>query len=400
MENEAAVVTVPEAGIDNGARCRRLLGKRILVIFHGLGLGGAERQGVLLARYLQHDMGAIVTVCGDGPPGWVARACEESSIPWRRIDLDWSGGRARKLLRLLSLGRLLRSLRPDVIVSATERPNVLCGLTWRLTGAQACIWNQGDEGIERMGRRLERLAVKLTTWFVANSDGVASFLRQELRADHRRIAVIRNGIALALAAKDRKQWRSDLSVTESTFVACMVANLHRNKDHRTLLLAWRRVLDRLPPDVCPPVLLLAGRFMESHDMLKALAYDLELGRSVRFLGVVDDIAGLWGASDLCVFSSISEGCPNGVLEAMAAGLAVVGTDTGGIREVVGETGYPYLAFPGDAEGLAERILCLMAHMELRRCLGNRNRQRVVEHFGLQQMCEETTELIARLTVTA
>ena len=66
--------------------------------------------------------------------------------------------------------------------------------------------------------------------------------------------------------------------------------------------------------------MLAGRFDSKYDDLLALTTDLKLQENIIFLGWVDDIPGLLSAVDICVFSSLTEGSPNGVLESMAAGL--------------------------------------------------------------------------------
>jgi glycosyltransferase involved in cell wall biosynthesis len=174
----------------------------------------------------------------------------------------------------------------------------------------------------------------------------------------------------------------------------MVATLSEYKDHATLVRAWLQVVDGLRGRGETPVLVLAGRFGQTQQALKALAFDLDLGKNVRFLGHVDDIAGLLGAVDLGVFSSRSEGSPNGVLECMAAGLPVVGTDEPGIREVIGPDGYPCLAPAGDADALAARILGLMDDPQARARLGTLNRARIEAEFSMRAMCERTASLIA------
>src|SRR5215203_7381277 len=110
----------------------------------------------------------------------------------------------------------------------------------------------------------------------------------------------------------------------------MVADLHSNKDHATLLRAWRKIVM-----TCNAVLVLAGRHDDAYESLVVLSYELGIERNVRFAGHVSDVPGLLSAVDIGVFSSLSEGCPNGVLECMAAGLAVAGTDIEGLREVTG-----------------------------------------------------------------
>jgi glycosyltransferase involved in cell wall biosynthesis len=144
------------------------------------------------------------------------------------------------------------------------------------------------------------------------------------------------------------------------------------------------------------VLLLAGSLDSSdntRDATKALAFDLGLGRSVRFLGQVKDVSGLLGAADFGVFSSRFESSPNGVLECMAAGLAVAGTDIPGVREAVGAQGYELLAPPGDAEAMAERILRLASDSALRSRVGEANRARVETEFSPRLMCERTASLM-------
>src|SRR6185503_14459628 len=170
------------------------------------------------------------------------------------------------------------------------------------------------------------------------------------------------------------------------FVGCMLANIHQNKDHDTLLRAWRIVVDNLPPRWDQAVLLLAGWLHPEADNIRTLTRELNLGDSVRFLGAVDDVAGLLSASDLGVFSSRSEGCPNGLLECMAAGLAVVGTDIEGIRQVVGEK---FLAPPGDAERLAKIILELADDPDLCATIGAANQSRIKARHNAQLMCEDT-----------
>jgi glycosyltransferase involved in cell wall biosynthesis len=161
------------------------------------------------------------------------------------------------------------------------------------------------------------------------------------------------------------------------------------------LKAWRIVIDKLGQNEKTPVLLLAGRFDQDYEMLKEMSVRMNLGESIRFLGQVKDVAGLLGAVDLGVFSSRSEGMPNGVLECMAAGLPVAATDIPCIREAVGQEGYPYLAPPGDAEALAGKILLLMQSRELRAQVGAANRRRITQEFNTQHACKQMADFISQ-----
>jgi len=97
-----------------------------------------------------------------------------------------------------------------------------------------------------------------------------------------------------------------------------------------------------------------------------------------------------------VFSSRTEGCPNGVLECMAAGLAVAATDIEGVREVVGSS--ELLAPVSDAAGLSRTILKLAADPAMCSIVGAQNRKRILQKYGARRMCEQFVEIIRRSEV--
>jgi glycosyltransferase involved in cell wall biosynthesis len=114
---------------------------------------------------------------------------------------------------------------------------------------------------------------------------------------------------------------------------------------------------------------------------------------VHFLGEVEDTGSLLRSIDLFTFSSFNEGVPNAVLEAMACGLAVAGTDYAGIREAIGDEGAVLLAPPRDAEALADRIVQAALDPELCARLGRAGQERVRAHFSIEAMCDRTVRLI-------
>jgi glycosyltransferase involved in cell wall biosynthesis len=372
-----------------------LAGIRLIIVLGPLELGGSERQALLFARYLASEQRADVQVWGTmGKPGRVAALCDEYGIPWRIVPHPWATGRVNRPKVLARFARLLRQARPDVILPYMEMPNLTCGLVWRLTGARLCVWNQRDDGIARIGTRYETLATRLTPRFIANSVHGADYLVKTLGVQPERVHVVHNGVELAPPEADRAAWRRRLGICNDCFAACMVANLTDYKDHVTLLHAWRLVVDCLKEEGRSAVLLLAGRFDTTHESLKALAFDLELGRGVRFLGQIKDVPGLLGASDAGVFCSNSEGSPNSVLESMAAGLAIAGTDIPAMREALSAENHALLAPAKDAASLAACILKLASDAEVRARLGAANRRRVEAEFSPRRMCVETLEVIA------
>ena len=114
-----------------------------------------------------------------------------------------------------------------------------------------------------------------------------------------------------------------------------------------------------------------------------------LEKYVLLAGFREDVLQLVKSADLFVMSSVTEGLGSTVLDAMAMGLAVVGTRAGGIPEAVvhGETGL--LVPPGEPKPLASSLVRLLKEPALRRQYGDAGRARVAEHFGVDRLVEGT-----------
>ncbi|MGZ4289005.1 MAG: glycosyltransferase [Gaiellaceae bacterium] len=375
-----------------------LSGRRVVFVVAGEVLGGAERNAIVLAVRFARVEGAEVTILAlDDRPGRARAVAEAEGIPWTSVRTPWRGGRRARLVSLLRVARALRRLRPDVLLPWTNPANVICGLTWRTTGAKLCIWNQCDVlGTRRFSRRLFRRALHASPIAVTTAFHAADWLVTNWGFDPRRVHVIRSEVALPVPLDDREAWRARLGLGPGDFVACMLGHLHEGKDHDTLLRAWRLVVDALQREQQNAVLLLAGRPAGTEDAVKGLAFDLDLRRHIRFLDDVDDISGLLEAVDLAVFSSRSECLGRGATEPMYAGRTVVGTDVAGIREAVGERGRKFLAAPGDVQALADVILRLAQDPEARAAVGMAN----AELVRARQGSDATSGAYARLVADA
>ena len=126
--------------------------------------------------------------------------------------------------------------------------------------------------------------------------------------------------------------------------------------------------------------------------LERLAGELELQTRVHFTGWVEDVTALLPALDIFVSSSRVEPFGLVMVEAMAAGLPVVATATGGALEIV-ENGVTGRLVPvGDWQALAEAVTSLLTNEEARRRMGELGHKRAREHFSLERMVSETEAL--------
>jgi glycosyltransferase involved in cell wall biosynthesis len=178
-----------------------------------------------------------------------------------------------------------------------------------------------------------------------------------------------------------------LGIGAEEFVLIQVARMDYLKDHATAVRTFGRVLERQPQ----ARLLLVGEGPE-RDKTQALVRERGLGNRVQFLGLRKDISRLLRAADVFLLTSVSEGIPVTVIEAMAAGLPVVATRVGGMAEVVEHHRTGLLAEARDDAGLAAAILQLTEDCAVGRRMGELGRARVEKMFTENHMHEQYLEI--------
>jgi glycosyltransferase involved in cell wall biosynthesis len=371
-----------------------LAGKKIIFLLGSMELGGAERQALYLAMYLSEHEHAMVEFWGLGALGRLTQICDEFGIPWKNHSIRFGFGLVRDFTELLRLSRLIYRSAPDVLMPYTWFPNVLSGLIWRISGCHTCIWNQRDSGVSLdPTRAIHRLAVYLTPFFISNSTHAAAFIMDRFGVNQEHVVVIPNGVRLDPPRDNRHTWRLQLGVEDNDFVGCMVANFSQLKDHVTAVRAWRLVVDKLDIYGRRAMLVLAGRDDGTVKSINSLIRKLNLEKNVCILDSVDDVSGLLASCDVGVHCSEHEGCPNAVLEEMLAGLPVVATYNDGSRKVLGVGADAFLAQHQNSDDIAQSIINLAIDNDYRVKVGNLNKQRALEMFGVEAMCSETTKFI-------
>jgi glycosyltransferase involved in cell wall biosynthesis len=382
--------------VDSTLAAPSLARRRILLVLELLDMGGAERQAVLLASGLRERHGAACSLVGLGDPGPVLDQCAAVSVPAQALGLRWTPSRRSILTNIVQFGVAARRHRPEAIVAFTTVPNVIVPSARPLTGARANLWFQHDAGLYRAPPRLERHAVRRTDLFLANGCASSDFLVNVLGIEKVRVRIVPNGVALPAPRDGPSTWRERLGLPPQAFLAVMIANIHHHKDHATLLDAWAIVRRDWPDPDRPPFLVLAGRVHDESAALVERACRPPLAPTVLVPGYVEDVAGLLSACDLGVLISHTEGLPNGVLEPMAAGLAIVATDLPGTREALGPDADALTVPPGDAPALASLLLALARDPDRRSALGSRLALRARDVFHP----DEAVRRLARAVVEA
>lgn len=370
---------------------------RVLILLDALSLGGAEKQALLFADWLQNTKGDTVEIWAFMEGDFSFKiAAERYSIKTKVI--GYFRGLARYLYpkQIRNYSKLFNYYKPDVLMSYTNQPNLLLGLVWKKTTAKTFIW--GQQGIEAAGypfeKKADKIALENTPYFISNSINGANFLKNELKVNEEKIQVVYNGPEILEPKFTRSEWRKKLGLNDNDFVTLMVAHIALRKDHETILRAWKVLIDDENLKI-KPVLLLAGIFGEGIHNLYTLMYQLDLFPYVKFLGNIEDIVGLNLASDIHVLSSHTEGLPNSLLEAMRLKLPVVGSEIPGIEEALGEENLDCLASPKNHIELSEKIKQFINNPKKISIVGERNFNRIQKLFSLEKMCNIHYEIMLK-----
>lgn len=301
------------------------------------------------------------------------------------------------LQRDVAAGADLRAIRAIRALSQQFRPHLIhthsskAGLIGRLAARSLGIasihtahaWSFSD-GIPWRRKAwtipVEAAVARITSRFIVVSDADREVATRFRVARANQVRVVHNGVP---DAKIRGKPAANGPIT-----VVMVARMATPKDHDLLV----RALAAADPTI--QLRLVGGG--PDQPAVEALVKQLGLTERVEFLGVRRDVEQLVAGAHVAALISKQEGFPLVILEAMRAGLPVVASDVGGIREAVeaGVTGY--LIPRGDVVALTTALNELAATPTLREGLGAAGRRRYEKQFTSAQMCLNTAEVYAEL----
>lgn len=351
--------------------------------------GGAQTALWRLLAHLNRERFKPIVVClynGDG-----ATAQQIRNLGIQVFDLRMTA--KWRLDAFWRLYWLLHREHPVILHTWLFHANILGRILGWLAGVPIIINSERTMGMESQWRyRLNEWTAPLADRISCVSQNVAQFALQSIRLPLEKLVVIPNGVVTDnfLSARD-SGLRARLGFSDETVVIGSVARLHPVKGSRYLVEAFAQLAlnDRALH------LILVGDGPE-RARLETWVEEHDLEEQVTFLGERTDISALLSIIDIFALSSLWEGMPNAVLEAMAAGLPVIATAVGGTPEVVlpGVTGL--LVPPGDIPALTQALAQLLRDPILQRTMGQAGLSRVQEHFSMASVVRETTDLYETL----
>lgn len=358
----------------------------VLYVITGLHVGGAEKVLLNLTKHLDRERYEPVVCTFVG--GELIPEFERLGIRVHHI-----GMRHRWDVRLLwRFWHVLRTERPVIVHSHLFHADVLSRLLGRLAGIPIIVNTFHMLEVfrhNRFFRQLDRASLIWSDAQLAVSEEVKRSLARLERLDETRIHVIPNGVESpqTFDPATRLHKRQELGVSEHAPLIGIVSRLEEpRKGHRVLFEALSELVHRFPLLHC--VVVGDG---PARKRLEAYARELKLEHHISFVGESSDVFQWLRALDLFVLPSFLEGSPMVVLEAMAAGCAIVTTPVGGIPEAITHEQTGLLVPPGDSRSLTEAIERLLQDRPLARRLGAMARQVYQECFDIGHTTRQTMD---------
>lgn len=196
----------------------------------------------------------------------------------------------------------------------------------------------------------------------------------------------------SVTQSEKAKLRKEYGYSDDDFLMIYPANLEARKNHIMLFKALKKVAQNYNN-----VRLLCPGQQELIDEYKAIVQQMGIDDKVDFLGYRRDIANLVGLSDVSVSSSLQEGLPVNLIEAMAIGNAIVATDVRGNRDVVKDGFNGYIVALNDDDKMAQKIIELINNPDIVEIFKNNN-LKIVQNFSTEIINNEMLKLYSKLGV--
>lgn len=367
-----------------------------------LDLGGAQQNTLHTVRTLDRARFAPLLVCGEGGffddevrQDGSFRTCFISSLV-REVSP------ARDLLALFQLANLFLSEKPDVVHTHSSKAGILGRLAAALAGVPVVVHTYHGFGFhERQNPlvkfsyvALERLCALFTTRLVYVSRANAQYAQRQGLGSADGATIIRSGVRLAdfPAAVDKDKLKMSAGIGRHKTLAVSIGNLKPQKNAADFVAAAAKAAAAAPE----------ARFVFIGDgpqrkALEAKAFALGLNDRFFFLGWRRDGAQWLAAADVFALTSLWEGLPRALVEAMRTGLPSVCYATDGVVDVLKDGENGFLIPAGDVDAFADKLTRLLTDETLRQKLGAAARASFGPEFDIDGMVRSQEDLYDRLT---
>jgi glycosyltransferase involved in cell wall biosynthesis len=367
---------------------------RLLAVIEAYSITGPAKNLLEFARLAQEDIETtIVTYTREADRNLFVDTARAQGTPVEVI--RERGVYDRQIFRTLS--EIASRLRPDLLQTHAVKSHFLArcaglprttpwvafhhGYTWPTLKARA--YNQLDRWSLKAARKVVTVSMPFRDELIAHG------------VEPAHIEIVHNAIA-----PDWGSWfrdparagdlRARLGIDTDRNVILIVGRLSREKDHVTLIEA----IARLRPEL-KPCLLIVGEGPE-RGVIEDRIRSLNLTNSVKLTGQQDSAEPYYGIAKAAVLSSLSEGSPNALLEAMAAGVPIVATRVGGVPEIVADGESALLLEPRDIPAMSSALARILEDEALAQRLVSCSAKRIRELYTPERRVRRLVDIYRSL----
>lgn len=294
---------------------------------------------------------------------------------------------------------ILRRTRPDIVHTHTAKAGTLGRLAAIACGVKVKVHTfHGHVFRHYFGAAKTRLFIWIERFLGLFTDRVIVLSpkqKEELVKEfgvvpESKCAMIPLGVDLARLRTESKSpdLRTELGFGPGEVVVGILGRLVPVKNHRMFLLAAAEV-GRIRPDIKTSYMIVGDG--ELRKSLEAAVLELGLEGKVRFTGWRTDLSGIYRSMDIMALTSLNEGTPLALIEAMAMGKAIVATNVGGIPDIIDDGSCGFLTEKDDVRGFAERLISLMDDKPLREKFGKEGIRRS-QAFAKERLVSDVQDL--------
>lgn len=293
------------------------------------------------------------------------------------------------------LAKMLKKQNIDILHTHGYKANFIGALAALINKSTICV--RTEHGLTEPFSGLNKIKMNFYEWldylaakfFTRKIISVSKDIRDHIQSKYPRekLSTIHNGIDLKNKFKDSaNNIKESLGIIEDAFIVGIVGRLVPVKGHKYFIEAAKIIL-RHKQNM---QFLIVGDGPLRKQL--ELAVPVNLRKHIIFTGFRDDVNELIKIMDIVVFSSIREGIPYTLLEAMLLRKAVVATKVGGLTEVITDGFNGLFATSSSSEDIAQKCLYLLENKEIIKRLGENAEKTVKDNFSADKMKEETIQI--------
>ena len=370
-----------------------------LHIITSLNIGGAESMLHRLIKFKPEliDSTIVVSLTDDGKIGLMLKDMGVTVISLEMH--NWFS----ILSVIFKLKKIIQKEKPKIIHTWMYHANLLGGIAALMANNKNIIWS--------IRRSNLKYSESISTFFVMKIGALLSNIiprkivsvaesgvknHEKYGYKKNKMIVIPNGFDLIKLKRDllqRKIIRRKLDIFDDQLIIGSVGRFHDSKDYESLVASAPAVIRKFKNIKY----MLIGRDIDSKNFT-LMNWIAKTGYSSHFLllGEINDVAKYMSAMDIFCLSSITEGFPNVVGEAMSMALPCVVTDVGDIKKLVGDTAI--IVEPSNKQMLSQGLCEMLSHNTVKRNkIGLKGRQKVEGEFPLSLICKKYYDLYASMS---